>query len=129
MFASKMSSKVCATLALTVVSALTALPAAAADFPAGSYMASGVSIAFDGKGHYHVSINGTAMVEGDYTAKGDQVTLTDKSGLWACIHNAGERTGTYRWKSDAATLTLTKITDTCEDREKTLTPNPWKKQG
>lgn len=110
----------------TTATLIGASSASAADFPAGSYSLSGVTLSFDGNGHFRGSQKDTVKVEGDYTVQGDQLKVTDRSGPWAC---PAEQTGVYRWKSEGDTLTLSKITDACADRVGSLTPHPWKKQG
>lgn len=111
---------------LAAALAVSSFAYAAADFPAGTYVASGVDVTFDHAGHFHTTVNGTTMVEGDYAVSGEQLKFSDKRGPWACP--AGQ-TGTYRWKADADTLTFGKVADACADRVNTLTPHPWKKQS
>jgi hypothetical protein len=113
-------------VSLTTCSALVALPLFAADFPAGTYAMSGITLSFDGNGHFRGSQKGEVKVEGDYAVSGDQLKVTDKSGAWAC---PAAQVGTYRWKSDGDTLTFSKVSDVCKDRVGSLTPHAWKKQG
>ena len=118
------------TLATALLTATTALMAAgsapAADFPAGTYMASDVTLRFDGNGHFRGSQKDAVKVEGDYAVNGDQLKFTDKSGAWAC---PATQVGTYRWKSEGDALALSKVSDACKDRVESLTPHAWKKQG
>ena len=113
-------------VSLATCSALVASAAFAADFPAGTYMASDVTLSFDGNGHFRGSQKDAVKVEGDYAVSGDQLKFTDKSGAWAC---PAAQVGTYRWRSDGDTLTLSKVSDACKDRVESLTPHSWKKKG
>ena len=118
------------TLATALLTATTALMAAgsapAADFPAGTYLSSDVTLNFDGNGHFRGSQKDAMKVEGDYAVSGDQLKFNDKSGAWAC---PATQVGTYRWKSDGDTLTFSKVSDACKDRVNSLTPHSWKKQA
>ncbi len=120
--------KISASVCSAAIAAAVAVPALAADFPAGTYSGPQFTLSFDGNGHFHGSLKGVVKVEGDYTVSGDQLQFTDKSGEWACTR-PGEQTGTYRWKSEGDTLTFGKVNDACRDRVGSLTPQPWKKQG
>jgi hypothetical protein len=117
---------------LTLVSWLTlALSSAyAADFPVGSYTAEGhtLTLALDGNGQFRVTEKDMVQVSGRYTVKGDQIELTDTDGPWACT-KAGEQTGTYHWKMGKSVLTLSKVTDHCEQRVGSLVKVRWKQQG
>jgi hypothetical protein len=124
MFTRKGFSNLLVTLASC--SAFIALPALAADFPVGTYTMSGVTLSFDGNGHFRGSQKDAVKVEGDYAVSGDQLKFTDKSGAWAC---PATQTGTYGWKSDGNTLSLSKVSDACKERVDSLTPHPWKKQA
>jgi hypothetical protein len=110
-----------AMIAATAVSS-----AAAADFPAGTYAASGITLTFDGNGHFRGSQKDAVVVEGVYNVKGDQLEFADKSGPWAC---PAEQTGTYGWKPKGDTLTFSKVADACDERVQSLTARSWKKQS
>lgn len=120
------TSTLAASLLAATVATLVAPAASAADFPAGTYAASGVTLSFDGKGHFRGSQQDAVVVEGDYNVKGDQLEFADKSGPWAC---PAEQTGTYGWKPKGETLTFSKVADACDERVQSLTTRPWKKQG
>ncbi|WHZ20689.1 MAG: hypothetical protein OJF55_002838 [Rhodanobacteraceae bacterium] len=124
----KRFSKLSAILAIATCSAFAVMPASAADFPAGTYAASGITLAFDGSGHFRVTQNDAVKVEGDYTVDGSQLQVTDRTGPWACT-KAAEQKGTYRWKSEGNTLTFNKVADACKDRVGSLTLHPFRKQG
>jgi hypothetical protein len=128
MFTGMRFSKTSIALAIATCSALAAPPALAGDFPAGAYTVPGVTLTFEGNGHFRATQKDAMKVEGDYTIDGDQLQITDKSGPWACTKPA-EQTGTYRWKAEGDTLTFSKVADTCKDRVDSLTPHPWKKQS
>ncbi len=112
---------ICSTLALTC--------AVAADFPAGTYEAKGqpYTVSFDGKGQFQVHQGEKLQVAGTYSVKAGEVELTDAEGPWACT-KAGEKTGTYTWKYEKAVLTLSKVTDKCADRVKSLVDLAWTRQ-
>ena len=113
------------TLPISLLAATLAVSAAsAADFPAGTYAASGITLNFDGKGHFRGSQKDAVVVEGSYNVKGDQLEFADKSGPWAC---PAEQTGTYGWKPNGETLTFSKIADACNERVQSLTTHSWKK--
>lgn len=113
---------------LLIVSALSLpLAAVAADFPAGAYVAhKSITLTFDAQGQFHVNDGKGTKVSGRYTVKGDQLELTDTGGLWACT-KSGEQSGTYTWKYAGSVLTLTKVTDPCQDRVGTLAAVSWKR--
>lgn len=96
----------------------------AADPVAGTYMAGDFTLSFNG-GHFRGSQKNQVKVEGDYKVKGQQVEFTDKSGPWAC---PATQVGTYLMESKGKTLTLKKVTDVCEGRIGSLTPQAWTKQ-
>lgn len=100
--------------------------ATAADFAAGTYAASGITLTFDGNGHFRGSQKDAVVVEGDYKVKGDQLELADKSGPWACT---ATQTGSYHWKSKGETLSFSKVSDECNERVQSLTARTWKKQA
>jgi len=128
MFTRKRFSGMSASLAIAVCSSLAAGSALAADFPVGTYTDSGITLVFDGNGHYHGSEKNVMKVEGDYSVNGDQLQITDKSGPWACTKPA-EHTGTYRWKAEGNVLTFSKVADACKGRVGSLAPRTWKKAG
>jgi hypothetical protein len=101
-------------------------PAAVASFPIGTYDAGGVTLSFGADGAYRVLQGDKAMVEGTFKVDGDSVALTDVSGSFACP--ASGRTGVYSWRFDGHALTLTKMSDACEDRANDLTGHPWQKK-
>jgi hypothetical protein len=110
------------------ISSLVALsPAFAADFPTGTYKAQDLSLVFDGKGQFHVSDGKTTEVSGTYTVVQGQVELTDVKGPWACT-KSGQQKGTYVWSWNGTALTFLKVTDSCEERSKTLAPASWQLQ-
>lgn len=113
---------ICSTLALTC--------AVAADFPAGTYEAKGqpYTVSFDGKGQFQVHQGEKMQVAGTYSVKADEVELTDAEGPWACT-KAGEKTGTYTWRYEKAVLTLSKVSDQCADRVKSLVDLAWRRRG
>jgi hypothetical protein len=98
--------------------------ALAEDFPAGSYHAQDLSIVFDGKGKFEVAKGGTTEVSGTYIVQQGRVELTDVKGPWACT-NSGQKKGTYVWSWNGTALTFIKVTDSCEERSKTLVPASW----
>jgi hypothetical protein len=103
------------------------LAAVAADFPAGAYVAhKSITLTFDAQGQFHVNDGKGTQVSGRYTVKGDQLELTDTEGPWACT-KTGEQSGTYTWKYAGSVLTLTKVTDSCQDRVGTLAAVSWKR--
>src|SRR5690242_18088222 len=110
----KRTASIFATALFATTTALAAASSAsAADFPGGSYTMQGVTLNFDGNGHFRGSQKDAVKVEGDYAVSGDQMTFTDTSGPWAC---PPKQSGTYRWKSDGDTLTFSKVSDACKDR-------------
>lgn len=122
----KLTTTLATSLLAASVATMAATSALAADFAAGTYVASGINLTFDGKGHFRGTQKDAVVVEGDYNVTGDQLTFADKSGPWAC---AAAQTGTYHWKATADTLTLSKVSDACNERVQSLTPKAWKKQG
>lgn len=120
------TSMLAASLLAATVATLVAPCAAAADFPAGTYAAAGITLTFDSNGHFHGRQKDAVVVEGDYNVKGDQLEFADKSGPWACP--AGQM-GTYHWKTQGETVTFSKVADACDDRVQSLTPRTWKKQS
>lgn len=126
MFTRKGFSNLLVAITLATCSTFVARPAFAGDFPVGTYTMSGITLSFDGNGHFRGSEKNAVQVEGDYAVSGNQLKLTDKSGAWAC---PAEQVGTYSWKSDGGTLTFSKISDVCNERVGSLTPHAWKKQG
>lgn len=115
--------------ALAICSMLALSSALAAEFPAGTYEAKGApyTVSFDGKGQFQVHEGQKLQVAGTYSVKAGELQLTDAEGPWAC-NKAGEQTGTYAWKYDNAALTLSKVTDKCNDRVKSLVDLVWKRQ-
>ncbi len=113
-------------VAVSIALTLVVGSAFAADFPIGSYSAhQNLTIVFDKQGTFHVTQDGKSVVIGNYRIKGDQLELTDRDGPWACT-KAGQQSGTYQWKYGDAGLTLTKVTDACEERGATLATSSWK---
>lgn len=112
---------------LFAATAMTIFAAAAfaADPLAGSYMAGDFTLTFDG-GHFRGSQKDKVLVEGDYKVKGNRAEFTDRSGPWAC---PATQVGTYLIESKGKTMTLKKVTDVCEGRIGSLTPQSWTKQG
>ena len=111
--------------ALSVGLALTSSSAWAADLPAGDYAAGGVVLTLAKDGTFHANQGKESKVSGKYTVSGNQVKFTDLAGEWAC---KADVVGTYGWKLDAGTLTLSKVSDACDDRSGSLTHAPWKAQ-
>lgn len=103
--------------------------ALAADFPAGTYQTKGqpYTVSFDGKGQFQVHQGAKLQVAGTYSVKADEVELTDAEGPWACT-KADEKTGTYSWKYEQAVLTLSKVSDKCADRVRSLVDLAWTRQ-
>jgi hypothetical protein len=116
------------TLAVCLTTGISA--AFAAEFPSGSYAATGqtLTVTFDDKGKFRVTKNGVMEVAGRYIVKGDEVVFTDQEGPWACT-NTDEQTGTYRWKYDNAALTFSKVADRCEGRVRSMISAAWKRQN
>ena len=114
--------------ALSASLMLAVIPAFAADFPVGTFAASGgkITMTFDGKGQFRVVQKDATVVAGQYTIKGEQLEITDLQGPWACT-KADEKTGTYGWKLDKAELTFSKVADRCEDRVQSLTSAKWQR--
>ena len=115
-------------LALATSLAIAFLPAFAADFPVGTYLADGskTSVKFE-KGEFAVEDAQKTVVTGKYTVKANQIQITDKDGPWACTKD-GEQTGTYRWKYEDSVLTFEKVTDACKDRVGSMVAVKWKQQ-
>ena len=106
-------------------------PAAAADFPTGTFTlkaADGATwaVTFDGKGKYRVTRDGTDAVEGSYKATKDELEITDEKGPAASQGNA--KTATYKWKLDGKKLTFTKVKDEAGGRAAVVTAGPWEKK-
>jgi|HubBroStandDraft_5_1064220.scaffolds.fasta_scaffold289054_2 hypothetical protein len=115
------------TSACLICSALALSPALAADFPAGRYKAQDILLSFDDKGQFQVNNGATLEVSGTYSVKEGRIELTDVKGPWACT-DSGQQKGTYDWKFDGTALTFSKVTDSCDDRAKSLVPAAWKRQ-
>jgi hypothetical protein len=111
--------------ALGIAFALTCSSAWAADLPAGDYASGGVVLTLAKDGTFHANQGKDTKVSGKYTVSGKQVKFTDLAGEWACKSSV---VGTYEWKLDAGALTLSKVSDTCDDRSGSLTHAPWKPQ-
>lgn len=111
----------------TFCASLASTPAFAADFPAGRYQAQDLSIVFDGKGKFEVSKGGTTEVSGTYIVQQGRVELTDVAGPWACT-SSQQKKGTYVWSWNGTALSFIKVTDSCEERSKTLVPVGWQFQ-
>jgi hypothetical protein len=106
------------------------LPTAlAAGFPTGTYEAKDVpfTVSFDDQGKFHVDQGATLEVAGTYSVSAGELQLTDTQGPWACT-KGGEHKGTYRWKYENAVLTLSKASDQCEDRVKSLVGIKWSRK-
>lgn len=108
---------------------LTGFAAFAADFPVGTYSidATKPSLSFDGKGRFRVAEGDKLLVSGTYDVTGDQIRITDTEGPWACTKD-GQRTGTYHWTYEKSVLTLSKISDPCQDRAGSFAMVKWTKQ-
>jgi hypothetical protein len=115
--------------ALAICSILALSPALAADFPTGTYAAKEApyAVSFDDKGQFHVNKGDTLEVAGSYSVKTGELQLTDNQGPWACT-KPGEQMGVYSWKYENAVLTLSKVTDKCAERVKSLVNLAWKRQ-
>lgn len=115
--------------ALAIGSGMAVSAALAADFPTGTYEAKEApfTVSFDDKGQFHVNQGATLEVSGNYTVKTGKIELTDTQGPWACT-KTGEQTGVYTWKYENAVLSLSKVTDKCADRVKSLVHLAWKRQ-
>lgn len=120
------TAQVLAVQAFAICSMLALTCARAADFPAGTYAAKGqpYTVSFDGRGQFQVRQGEKLQVAGTYAVEAGEVELTDAEGPWACTRD-GEKTGTYTWKYEQAVLTLSKVTDKCEDRVKSLVGLAW----
>lgn len=118
-----------ATGAVAVGWALAMPSALAAGFPTGTYEAKDVpfTVSFDDQGKFHVDQGATQEVAGTYSVSAGELRLTDSQGPWACT-KAGEQTGTYRWKLENAVLTLSKVSDKCGDRVKSLVGLKWNRK-
>ena len=100
--------------------------ALAADFPRGTFEGKELplTLSFDNKGHFSVHQGATLGVTGTYSVKADQLSVTDAQGPWACT-NPGQQTGIYGWKFENGALLLSKLSDYCGDRAKTLASVTW----
>jgi len=120
--------KTTSTLAISLIAAATlticASAAFAADPAAGTYVAKDFTLTLEG-GHFRGNLKSELKVEGDYTVKGNRILFTDRSGSWAC---PAAQIGTYRMQAKGKTVTFKKISDSCEGRIGSLTPQPWTKQ-
>ena len=116
--------------ALSIGSTLALSTALAGAFPQGTFEAKEApyTVSFDGMGRFQVNQGETLEVAGTYSVNDNVLKLTDTQGPWACSKE-GERTGTYRWKFENAVLTLSKLTDKCEDRVKSLVSLAWKQKN
>jgi hypothetical protein len=115
--------------ALSIISTLALSTALAGGFPQGTFEAKDApyTVSFDGKGQFQVTQGKTLEVTGTYSVNDKVLTLTDTQGPWACSKE-GERTGTYQWKYEDAVLALSKVTDKCEDRVRSLVSLAWKQR-
>jgi hypothetical protein len=107
-----------------------AAPAAAADFPTGTFTQKEPggavwAVTFDGKGGYKVARDGQDAVEGKYKVEKDQIEFKDVKGPAA---NPDAAAGTYKWKLDGTKLSFTKVKDDFEGRASALTSGAWEMQ-
>lgn len=71
--------------------------------------------------------NGKLMVESTYSLNNNVMTLADQGGELAC--QGGQRAGIYAFKLENDQLTLKALDDSCADRVKLLTNQPWPRTG
>jgi len=76
---------------------------------------------------YHISKDGTVVVEGRLTSAAEQLTFTDEKGVLACIQPPGIEAGTYKWNYEQQELTFTAVEDKCPGRRAVLLVHPWRK--
>jgi DNA-binding beta-propeller fold protein YncE len=101
-------------------------PAAAADFPKGTFTLKDPdgavwAVTFDGKDTYSVTRDGKDAVVGKYKATKDEIELKDESGDFADKENVG----TYKWKLDGKKLTFTKVKDESAGRAAIIVSAAW----
>lgn len=103
-------------------------PAAAADFPKGTFTLKDPdgatwAVKFDVKDKFTVTRDGKEGVEGTYKVTGDGIEFTDETGPFA--EKGVAKSGTYKWKLADKKLTFTKVKDEAKGRSAILTGGTW----